>query len=162
MLERETIIVDIDGTLAYHKGYADHTDANWSWDEFEEQIKEAYCNTHLRYAISEAKKAGQCVVILTARPFFLYEETKKWLDDCEVPYDYLMLSDEKQQASFEAARKGGGYALLQVAQAEYKARAINKFRKNGHKILVAYEDNSIMAQAIRNAGVYVHKCRFEG
>ena len=85
----DTVVFDLDGTLADTMKYEKHHKVR-----HEGFAKEALTVDPREDVIEKLRKAkddGKNVVILTARSAHYRDETKKWLQKNEVPYDSLVM-----------------------------------------------------------------------
>jgi predicted kinase len=83
----DAILVDVDGTLTVKvengRGWFD-----WS------RVGEDKVNEKIADIVREYNASGVKVIIVSGRDGICYNETKKWLEDNEIPFDYLFMRAE--------------------------------------------------------------------
>lgn len=83
------VIVDIDGTLAKMTGRNPY-----DWGRvFEDRVNEPVAN-HVRDLVSNPSRSKVQVILLSGRDSAAREETVRWLDFHEIPYDELYMRAE--------------------------------------------------------------------
>lgn len=90
----DTVIVDVDGTLAHFDPEAVHQwvlGAEKAWDPFFEFMREAPVIEPVRNLVRMLKAQQQKIVICSGRPDSHREHTLEWLDRHEIPYDGVYL-----------------------------------------------------------------------
>ena len=89
MKKHMAIIVDLDGTLAIFEGVRDGLDfSDVSKDKVNEPIREL---------VNRLKSLNIKIIILSGRPCTpdVYAQTVFWLEECNIPYDYVFLVDRE-------------------------------------------------------------------
>ena len=96
----ETVVFDLDGTLADTMTYEKHHKAkNGKNSNFANEALQVGVNPNMVEKVHKAHKEGKNVVILTARSAHYRDETKKWLNKNEIPHDALVMrpTDNKKK-----------------------------------------------------------------
>ena len=86
------------------------------------------------------------VVLLTARPHWIYEETVEWLNKNFVRWDLLVMRNEVEK-DFSAK--------------DYKVEALESLHQAGFNFIIAFEDDPQNVEALDIPCVYVHSGYYE-
>lgn len=88
------------------------------------------------------------IVLLTARPMSVQEQTLAWLDRYELRWDMLIM------------RETNSY----VASSTYKRETVHELRENGYDLRLAFEDDRRNVDMFHSEGVpciYIHSGYYE-
>lgn len=105
--QRETVVVDLDGTLC-DTTTIEHlvTDEKPDFAAFHQASADAPVRAEVLAAVRDARQSGRRVVVMTSREFVWRDLTLDWLARHEVPYDELLMrivGDRRPAATVKAA-----------------------------------------------------------
>ena len=131
----KAVIFDLDGTLA------DTTDPNGhhkvDHDSFRSMANEADTREDIVEKLHKEKEKGRDIVILSARSSHYRSDTKRWLDNKNIPYDALIMrpigDDRKDKV---------------VKESLLKEEVLPNF-----KVKKAYDDKKKNVKMFKNAGI---------
>jgi uncharacterized HAD superfamily protein len=136
-MNKEVVMVDIDGTIADNEHRVHHYH-NKDWLTF---FAEAIHDTPIMPVIRiiQALARDHAIVICTARPEHLREDTEEWLVKYNIPFDALYMRPDKDFRPDNLVKP----ELVEVMKAD------------GYHPFVAFEDRKRVAEALRAIGIPV-------
>lgn len=142
MEKKDAIIVDLDGTLADIRVRLKHLEGKKKdWKSFNKSIETDDLHEWCRQILIRFSKDHK-IIIVSGRVDDLQEETEKWLEKFEVPYDYLFL------------RPGKDHRPDTVVKLEiYKKHIKDKFN-----VVFVLEDRQKVVDMWRGEGLVVLQC----
>lgn len=88
-MEKKIVIFDLDGTLC-DNSHRDHLAREKNWDAFNAACYLDTIHTHIE-AILRGLRPTHIIVLLTGRDERYMAMTRQWLNDHDVPYDFLFM-----------------------------------------------------------------------
>lgn len=134
---QECVFCDIDGTVADNEHRVHHYH-NKDWMAF---FDEAIHDTPIVPVVRtiQALARDWPIVICTARPEHLREDTEAWLVKHNIPFDALYMRPDKD------------YRTDNIVKPEL----LEAMKKDGYHPFIAFEDRKRVAIALRESGVAV-------
>ena len=102
-------------------------------------------------ALAASVDDDHTVAILTARPHYMADDTRRWLAANEIRHDLLILRPEHGRGS-------------RGPSADFKRNELNRLRAAGYEITAAIDDDERIIEMYRSEGVfalYVHSGYYE-
>jgi len=102
-------------------------------------------------ALAASIAGDHTVAILTARPHYMVDDTRAWLDAHDVRHDLLILRPEHGRGS-------------RGPSAEFKRNELSRLRAAGYTVTAAIDDDERIIEMYRSEGVfalYVHSGYYE-
>lgn len=88
-MEKKIAIFDLDGTLC-DNSHREHLAKNKEWDAFNAACHLDTIHPHIE-AILRGLAATHLIVLMTGRDSKYMDVTRQWLNDHEIPYDFLLM-----------------------------------------------------------------------
>lgn len=102
----ETVLFDLDGTIANTMQYEKHHKAKTGKNEdFAQEALHVGVNQDILKKMKSAVNEGKNVVILTARSAHYRDETKKWLAKNGIPHDALVMRPTSNRDKDQVVKK---------------------------------------------------------
>lgn len=145
-----TVVFDIDGVLSDAAGrqhYLDGSRGRKDWVAFFDAVGDDPLVDEVSRLL-ELLDPGLVVVLLTARPLRVQEQTVAWLERYHVRWDLLVM------------RPDGDHR----ATAAFKGGVVDALRQRGYDLRLAFEDDRRNVAMFREAGVpcvYLHSGYYE-
>ncbi len=102
-------------------------------------------------ALAASVSADHTVAILTARPFYVVDNTRSWLAANDVRHDLLILRPQRGEG-------------VHSASADFKRRELHRLWAAGYEVTVALDDDERIIDMYRSEGVfalYIHSGYYE-
>ena len=102
-------------------------------------------------ALAASVDDDHTVAILTARPYYMADDTRAWLAANEIRHDLLILRPEQGRGS-------------RGPSADFKRNELNRLRAAGYEITAAIDDDERIVEMYRSEGVfalYTHSGYYE-
>lgn len=134
-MEKKIAIFDLDGTLCDNR-HREHLAQEKKWDAFHAACHLDTIHPHIE-AILHGLKATHIIVLLTGRDERYLEQTRQWLNDHGITYDFLFM------------RPQGSWA---VADHDYKWAVVQKYF-DPQQVAMVFEDRARVVQMWREHGI---------
>ncbi len=133
------VIFDLDNCLA---------DDHWRINNIKQHVEDPFEKYHEYHSFSHIddaynvdfvqtyKQEGHSIVILTSRPEYYRQMTEKWLNDMDIPFDWLFMRSHDDHSP----------------TVEYKIRTIVQAEIEPHEVVCAYDDRHDIVEAYKKAG----------
>ncbi len=103
-------------------------------------------------ALAASVDEDHTVAILTARPYYMSDDTRRWLAANDVRHDLLILRPERGRGS-------------RGPSADFKRHELSRLRAAGYEVTAAIDDDERIIEMYRSEGVfalYTHSGYYEG
>ena len=141
---RQAVLTDIDGVISdasHRQGYLRGEERDWKG--FFAACVEDPPISHMANLL-DWLNPDLLMVALTARPYWIDEETAKWLNEKGIRWDLLVMRDKSENS---------------LSAKDYKAQAVKGLLDDGFNFVIAFEDDPVNVKVISQTGipcVYIH------
>lgn len=150
--KQDAVIFDLDGTIACTKLAYKTIDSpdTWCWDKFKELMSEAPVISGIFDLWHMYHSHNIKIIVLTARPEFLRQETEKYLKNNDlIEYTELVMMGDYY---FEIQEKSRDNKTIHNIQAEFKQDALKDLKKR-YNLVAAFDDADTNVKMFMKNGI---------